>query len=322
MAASVIAVDPIAGEGVVATHEFPAERALPLCTDVSAFWLGPITDFRAAVLNFYETSVAVVGSNIKWFKTETMSRARPMTREALDLLPFWLSDERARRQIATLDFGDSDDPDWPSDKALTVKIFSTAGLEAGACRLVLPADTGLETPDRFYDVARRLVMSSNFAYALAGFSVNWDPISPHARQAEALFPYVAARFAGVDIPALTGTVLALREGIKCINWMTFLGKALWETLGIETEELQIREDIDVEPCLAGVLITAGRRPVIGDRYRLEGVQAYRVVGSKLSPIRAHSHPPILPAGRDGDDEARTESWLGRFDAEPEAYDDR
>ena len=304
----------------MAGHEFPVDGALPLCTDVSAFWLGPIADFRDAVLNFHEVSVETVGNSIKWLKTETMSRAEPITREAFDLLPFWLSDERARRQIATLDLGNSDDPDWPSDTAVTVKIFSTAALQGGACRLALPASAGLETPERFRDLARRLLVSANFTYALAGFSVNWDPISPHAPKAEVLFPYVAARFAGVDIPALTGTVLALRDGIKCINWMTFLGTALWAKLGIEPEELQTRDGVDVERCPEGFIITAGRHPLLGDRYRMEDVRPYRVVGSKLSPIRTRSHQPILPAGRDGDEEARTEVWLGRFDMEPEADD--
>jgi hypothetical protein len=297
-----------------ASLHFRGEPNLKICTEVSAYWSGIMFEHSNAIKHFFRSSMNIVGSCLKWYETETMGTPQQLTSETLDLLDFWLDDERSRRQITTLELESSEDPTFPSDCAFTFKSINSNMLKAGACRLVLPYDFGFKTPDRLLQLATDLFAVDEFNYGLAGFAINWNPRSKVANLAKANFGYLAKRYRGLDIPQLIGTLLTVSAGIKTINWLTILNKEKWDDLDSEWPLANVdAPGIRIRVNAWGTIIQAGPKPLLGDTYKGEKVEAYEVVGRALSSIRCHNHPEIIPAGEGDDAQTLTEEWLGRFD---------
>ena len=122
---------------------------------------------------------------------------------------------------------------------------------------------------------------------------------------------LSQRYPGIDIPDLDGDLYVIKNGIKCVNWLTFLNKAYCDRLGgVEGMHKSLGGDIMVHLLANGVIIQAGPRPEIGDVNRRARLPLYRKVGRVLASLRAKDHPPFIPSA---DDDA-TEKWLGRFDS--------
>ena len=103
------------------------------------------------------------------------------------------------------------------------------------------------------------------------------------------------------------------EGMKCINWLTFIGtKGVAALGGSEALASAVGAGGTVIPMSPGVVVQAGDIPKLGDVNRQEDLSAYFTVGHALAPFRAVKHPAIFGAGGIPD-EAVTNAWLARFD---------
>lgn len=301
--------------GRAMTTVLRGEPYVKLCVDVCAYWQGTLDEHRDAVLAFCEGALSQTDGALRWYETETMGRPAPINVESLGLLGFWLRDPRARRQIMTLELQGGEDPSLPSDVALVFKYLELTDGPVGVCRLVLPVQVGATDPDQLLDLTHRLCAQPGFTHGTAGFAVNWNPRSPVARRAKEQFPYIAARFPGIDIPNLTGTLLTVSKGIKSINWLTMLSGGLWALVADEFGEATAEHGVVVHRLDGGVIVQAGSRPILGDTYHDECLDSYRVVGRALRVLRCREHPVIIPAEDEDESVARTEAWLSRWEGD-------
>ena len=129
---------------------------------------------------------------------------------------------------------------------------------------------------------------------------------------------LAHQFLGLDISNVEGDE-HLREGFKCINWLTILSDQLiTDKLG-SLEALKERNsdnEIRFYPYAGGVVVRAGEVPELGDVARNPYPKHYVNVNALLKPARA---PEILSLGLgsiNGEirfNKRTSKEWQGRFD---------
>jgi hypothetical protein len=281
------------------------------CLDVTLYWTGSVFDRREGVIAFHQRCVDLIGSSFKFFRTETMGRARPLKKDTLGLVPFWFGDDSKRRDIYMLFLESGNVPDEPSDRAFALN--ASPGMGFGFVRLVLPVDTIEAGADSFRDLALELARLVKPEFGQAGVSVNWNHLGDHETAAIETMTGLAARYPGIDMAHPFSTQFAVSKGIKCINWLTFLGAHFVSRVG-GTDELRrsLGGGIEVHDLGFGVAVQAGTSPEIGDVNRRKNLPLYHTVGHALASLRTTEHPPIF--GPEGiGDHATTRPWLARFD---------
>jgi hypothetical protein len=107
----------------------------------------------------------------------------------------------------------------------------------------------------------------------------------------------------------------IHNRIKCVNWLTVLSNALVEELGGRDKMRATLEPVcKVHDYPGGVVIQAGAYPQIGDTWRNDIPEAYRLVARYTNSIRFESYRSGLfrvPQGLDKKEE--TLAWIRRFD---------
>lgn len=285
--------------------------ALKLCLDITGYWTGSIFDHAEGILDFYGQSIELIGKDAKYYRTETLHKARPVTAESLDLVPFWLSRANAKRHMHILWLESGPAPDVPSDRAFAM-VSVSFDQPAGAIRLILPVSFIDQSVETYVELAKSLVRKFEFASGHGGLALNWSEVGNS--EAESRMYYLGRRFPGIDLPNLTSTLHAIPHGIKCINWLTLLNADDVQRLG-GLEELQrvLGDDIPVYPLAHGALIQAGPKPDMGDVNRRRKLFYYHRVGHVLAPLRAEDHPAFIMHGDEIFEQETTEEWLARFD---------
>ena len=121
---------------------------------------------------------------------------------------------------------------------------------------------------------------------------------------------VARRFPGLELDAPVYQVRRLHDGIKGVNWLTFVGNRLLDRLGGEsaiTDHIDHRFTVTRHP--SAILIQAGHLPDIGDVNRGLVPEAYQHLARLLRPIRAEFEHSFMKGLTD----EQSASWLARFD---------
>jgi len=126
------------------------------------------------------------------------------------------------------------------------------------------------------------------------------------------------RFPGFDFQdgvQFSMQVRDIHNRIKCVNWLTVLCDDLVEELGGRDKMRAALEPVcKVHDYPGGVVIQAGAYPQIGDTWRNDIPEAYRLVARYTKSIRFESYRSGLfrvPQGLDKKDE--TLGWIRRFD---------
>ncbi|MCF6362767.1 MAG: DUF3396 domain-containing protein [Gammaproteobacteria bacterium] len=283
------------------------------CLDITFFWAGSIFECSNRsndVIEFYQQCLDILGGNIKYYRTETMTKSKPLKKDTLDLLPFWFKNTKSRRDIYMLFLESSSTPDEPSDYAFALN----AAPDNGYIRLVLPISFISKSVDSFLDLATNMGKMSSYNFGQAGFALNWNFLGKNIRGILREMNSFANRYPGLDMSDPFCTKYIASKGIKCANWLTFLNADYCGCLG-GVDELNQRFDDNIiihEAHGEGVMIQAGSFPEIGDVNRQRNTPNYHHVGKVLAPIRCKEHPPIFGPQGIGDREI-TEQWLSRFD---------
>ena len=284
---------------------------LILCLDITLYWTGSVFEHKKEILNFYYRSMEIVGKDLKLYRTETMRRYREITAETMELLPFWLTEPNARRDLYILSMNGALNAEETSDKAFFFRANECK--KRGALRLVLPTNLIQSSVDALRDLTRELALDFNFASGHAGYSFNLSDDITLGFYAHSEFYRLGMRYPGIDIPSLTTSLFVVADGIKGINWLTLVGKKHLERLGSIAILSKILGDrVLIEKFPHGVMFQAGPAPEIGDVNRHKVLPLYHKVGRVLSRIRATEHPPFIVRGKLADEDA-TQEWLSRFD---------
>lgn len=119
----------------------------------------------------------------------------------------------------------------------------------------------------------------------------------------------ARRFPGYDTGFYNRQMLTWHEGLRSINWLTFLGPGLAAALEAKGRALRSSSAVEVVPIGVNVMLRAGDIPERGDINRLHLPRAYIEADEMVRPVRARS---CLNFGLPWTDET-TQGWLQRFE---------
>jgi hypothetical protein len=294
-------------------------KYLKVCVDITVYWKGSVFDRVEGVLDFYSQVISIIGDKVRFYTTEKMEGAQKIKQDTFDLIPFWFSKSKKKRDMYILTLEGGGKKDALSDIGLYLCADEQEESRSGAVRLVLPVSYAIN-PQQYIDMVISLVRKLNFQSGHAGYAVNWFPTADSADDALALFPAIARRYPGIDLSDMDITLYAIsssdRPSIKCINWLTLLGADIVKSAGeIKALFKDLPDDCLVHPLnLGGVLIQAGGAPYIGDGNHNEQLKSYHAVGKILAPLRLQNHPDFVGATLENPEEDLTSEWLSRFDS--------
>jgi hypothetical protein len=126
------------------------------------------------------------------------------------------------------------------------------------------------------------------------------------------------RFPGFDFQGGVDFIMeskAVHNRIKSVNWLTVLCDALVEELGgLDAMRSALEPVCKIHEYPGGVVIQAGAYPQLGDTYRNDIPEAYRLVARYTKSIRFEGYKDYLIRVPHGlDDVEETLSWVRRFD---------
>lgn len=286
---------------------------LRLVSEITFYWRGSIIEHKNGLLKFYRRALELIGDGIRFFRTESMSRSRPLKPESLELLPGWLAKTKAKRGIYMLSLESGGDRDEPSEHALYFLADEEETVKTGLIRLLLPPtfmDAGIGA---VLPLVRDLASDLAFESGHAGFSVNWDPEGESEDEAARTMTMIGKKYPGVDLNYVDSTIIAFqkssRPSIKCANWLTFVGGRIAAQLPApDPLRNALGASCHIHTLGTGLILQAGDRPVLGYP-RKSDLSPYVAIGSQLSNFRLQNHPQIFA----DPDPQSTEEWLARFD---------
>src|SRR5678815_3753691 len=80
------------------TFEQDGETYLKLCVDLTVYWRGSMFERSQGMLHFYKRALKELKSGLTFFETGTMSGAKKLKKDTLDMVPTWLKG-KPRRDI-------------------------------------------------------------------------------------------------------------------------------------------------------------------------------------------------------------------------------
>lgn len=280
------------------------------CLDITFYWTGSVFDRTDDIVEFYHQCLDVLGDSLSYYRTETMTKANPLKKDTLDLIPFWFKKTKSTRDIYMLFLESGSVPDEPSDRAFALN----AAPDMGYVRLILPISFIEASVADFLDLAMSMGKMSSYNFGQAGYAINWNHLGKNQRGVLRTMNSLANHYPGLDIAHPFCTKYIGSKGIKCANWLTFLSADYCDRLGsVSSIKMSLDKNIVIQDTYGGgVMIQAGPSPEIGDVNRQRNVPYYHEAGRLLAPIRCKEHPPIFGPQGFGDKEL-TEQWLSRFD---------
>jgi hypothetical protein len=283
------------------------------CLDVSCYWAGSAFEHAGGIVHFYQRSLKVIGKKLTLYRTETMSKARPLKKDSLGLIPFWFEQTKSRRDIYMLYLESSPKEGEVSDHAFALHAVEAKGEEVGFVRLILPVDFIEKEKLSFIDLTKELVQELEFDSGHAGYSLNWNTSRRFADSAKAFMGTLRGRYPGLDLSHPGNTKYIAGKGIKCVNWLTLINEDSVKRLGGKKKlAAALGKGVVVHEVPHGAIIQAGPTPQIGDVNRRETLPIYHQVGRVLAPLRSAAHPAFLKVGPLVSQSASNE-WLARFD---------
>lgn len=293
------------------------QNHLVICAEFTVYWRGSCFDRSRGLVRFYRKVVEDLGPHFKYYETGTMSGAKALRTDSLELLPFWLEKSRPRKDIYQLYLESGAHRNEPSDCSVYFVADEEEEEPVGALKINMPADWLARDPGGFLNKVLHYVDDLDFESGHAGYGVNWNPRGDGAIEAQAAMSQIAARYRGIDLFDLDVTLVSMLKtkpaGIKCVNWLTLIGDELVSLLGgAEQLGALVREPCRIYPLRHGVLLQAGQQPSLGKRNRQDDMQSYHAIGRLLSRFRFKDHRPIFGSPNDPERD-ETGRWLARFD---------
>jgi hypothetical protein len=283
------------------------------CLDLTCYWRGSAFEHAQGILRFHQRCIDLIGARLTSYKTETMASPKPLKKDSLELVPFWFTGTRSRRDIYMLYLESSAFIANVSDGAFALHAIEAEDESLGYARIVVPPEAALSHPERFVQLALDLVAELRFDFGHGGFGLNWLAAPRFDDDVRTVLGNLRTRYAGLDLSDPGSTKYCAGSGIKCANWLTLLSTEQVESLGgVEAIAQTVGKEVTLHPLPHGLLIQAGPQPELGDVNRREALLLYRRVGRLVAPLRSEIHPPFLKV--DGVvSEGDTDEWLARFD---------
>jgi TseV toxin immunity protein TsiV len=281
------------------------------CLELVAFSGASIKEGGKGFTNFYREFQKRFGDSLRLYSTDTMKRTKRVDARALEMLPFWFSDEQAESEV---DIGirlhsgkTSQDSIPPAFEMLCDQVSEPS---YSYFRMVLPPDWVDGSTEPFLDLARNSLAEFPLLSGYAGYSFFWDALDPDMNEeaTSRIGPWLK-RYPGFSHGDAAELPELALEGIVGINWLTLLGSEYVDRLGCERNISQsLGPEIKLHSLGHGMIIQAGERPEIGDLNRKQTLPLYHKVGKFLNPIKASGEEAWV----EGLDPDEMEEWFDRF----------
>lgn len=289
----------------------PVVARVRLCVDLLIYYRGGVRENRDGILDFYQRSMDIVGTTVKFQGIDRRGRMKKVTEKSFDLLPFWLSDSAAQRSEYGLVF---ESGEHPSDVSDTAFHFYHGTLAPGCLRLILPVEfLKGEGKERFLHLTEVATRRLRILAGSAGFAVNMAEGFPSQQQGGHIYK-ISRRYHGIDLGDPMSFAKFMKFGIKCVNWLTFLSETVVERLGgvsgLRSTFSELGE-VEMHQLEYGMMVRAGALPGFGFVNRQERLAAYHQAGAVLRSVRVP--PSAWGRWNDVGGSENLHQWLARFD---------
>lgn len=251
---------------------------------------------------------------MNFYSTETMSEHRKVGPKTLRMLDAWLAPGAPVRNIVSFEIKDGatfdDSPHW---------MFDLLGVDSdpddpSMIQLAVPFGEGEAGAARLRAFTGALVARLGASHAVAGYALICSPYEEEASQTFARAR--SMRHRGLDILLSEADPVTVgHDGIKGVNWLTFIDRARIDRLGGDAAiRAALPPAVDVIPIGTGLLLQAGALPALGDENRRERVPLYRDVFRVLAPLTVDAFDRALDLVLEDDDAATdlTLRWRRRL----------
>jgi hypothetical protein len=275
---------------------------------------GDRPDVRTGIVRAYEAYRKAAGSVFQWGIHPQTGKVEPLAQSNLGEMSQWPGTWLRLYDFQAV-FGGSDAQDGSVDPYR----FSAVAREEEPGELsfvhaTLPVRWADAHPiGEFAQLVQAFCNALGPSHGYAGLAIVGHPDGPP--DVRPLFD-VARRFEGLDLesPIMCALCLATADRIKCVNWLTVLGREWIDRLGGERALLpKLTSEVTVHRFTGGdggLVLQAGPRPRFGDRTSGEPMSAYHAVGSAVAPVVVRN--PRLLSAPGGFDFAEGTKWLSRF----------
>jgi hypothetical protein len=289
------------------------------CFDFTVYVRHSFHDCRDGINNFYREAMAMIGSDVRWFYTEAMTHPKPITPKALEMVPTWFAAGARTRSTyqMTLRAGSNRDEILPtrfhleaSETPRGTPPSDDPEISTGILRLVLPLEIA-QNGARAVEIFSKLLKDVPYVSGHAGIGLVWEE-NEMDPSVDGQIRTWARKYPGLDVFAFLSYYNFILHGIKCVNWLTLINeRSLSKLGGQKVIQRKLGAGIELHRVPGGVIVQAGRKPVLGDRNRDDDLMSYQRVGRALKSVRDQPVPGSLCAFVG--DEEETMDWLARFD---------
>lgn len=277
------------------------------------YWIGPLRQHASGLLKYYERSWQVIAPHVTHFR-DNKKRKNPakLTKSTSETVRSWLAEpDQAPPMMALMDLFNKKFDVSAADVRLDFNGLDFRG--GGYVSLYLPAEWAEQDPENVASLCSDLAGTFEFCSGLGGFGLCLGEVEGRTVAKRELYA-IGLHHPGIDLESVLSN--GLGQGIKGVNWLTFLHPTFVERWGGRQKLGQALKlpEVKIVDLPSGIMIQAGNAPEIGDTNRGLTCPTYHAVGKVLSTIRDRSYPAFIgdERGLHVSDE-RTQEWLARFD---------
>lgn len=278
-----------AGKGPELVLERDGVPIVMPCFGIVLYTREILSQQAAAVLQAFDRFLSLVPrEQLGMYRTETMPKRKPVTPGTLKLLETWLKPGAPKREFIALHLNTG--RQWNETTQVN---FSVLGVEPGGptfesgdanwIYMTLPLAWMADRLDELEAEARRLFASLPFVSGTAGPMLE---LTIYDRRAADQFVWpTVMRYRGFEaIDPFADAEAVKGDGLRSVNWLTFLGQSLAEEFGGAAGLARaVGPGVDVQGFGQGVCLKAGPRPGLGDWYAHERLTAYEAVFRACEP---------------------------------------
>ena len=282
------------------------ECRIKLCLGLTLHSSVSFKENTAGILDFYAESLGLIKSHITRYDVDGNEQFKKIKNKAFDLLPFWASDDCEERDLYGLTLDNGNDESGLSDYSFDLFEFTNPLY----VRLVLPLEFIEPGPEAFLQLAKQASQRFRLISGDAGFCTHMDPDFPSEREGGHIYA-LSRRFHGIDFGHVTAFGHCMGDGIRGINWLTFVGEEGLKLVGGKSGlRTKLSKEIIIHDLDHGLMIQAGPTPGFGDVNRQDRLPLYHEVGRALTALRIPDEV-LLETNHIGGKE-NTRAWLDRF----------
>ena len=292
-------------------------RIVSFCCEVELCTGVDLSSIPKQVLHIYDQFLTVCApERLRWYATENMTKHKPITPRALEMLRGWLKPGAAARKVIDINLKDGIGFDEAPEYSFGVHGSEPGDLyhqrDANSIRCAFPGAWAVESPKALLAFVADACAHFPYLWGQAGFVL--EPSRYYREDGETAAWRLSMQHPGLDIYRLTTTTVVGLLGVRGVNWLTMLGSEYAGRIGgFDTIRRNLPKSVGVIPAGDGVILQAGPVPRWGRVNANDLLPEYRAVYKVITPLLEpilESYPSFDLPGEDYIE--KTDAWVQRF----------